>query len=91
MGRDGAVKIFSQTIPYLIIELINDEAVCRTAPATQGLLKTSRELARIECLIAQYVAMLSCVAEIVDRSVRHYNSKLVSVLSLENIKINGHH
>ena len=29
-------------LTYLITELINDEAVCRTAPATPGLLNTER-------------------------------------------------
>ena len=38
MRRGGAVKIFSQTISQLMNQLISHEAVCRTAPATPGLL-----------------------------------------------------
>ena len=32
------MKIWRKRLTYLINELINDEAVCRTAPATPGLL-----------------------------------------------------
>ena len=35
----GAIEIFSQTMTNLP-ELMNYKAVCKTAPATQGLLKT---------------------------------------------------
>ena len=37
-GIDSALKIFPQTIGELMNERINHEAVCRTAPATPGLL-----------------------------------------------------
>ena len=36
---DSALKIFPQNMTELMNELMNDEAVCRTAPATPGLLK----------------------------------------------------
>ena len=35
----GAVKIFPQTMSQSVTELISDKAVCRTGPATPGLLK----------------------------------------------------
>ena len=36
---DDDVNIWRKRLTYRINELINDEAVCRTAPATPGLLK----------------------------------------------------
>ena len=36
--RRGAIKIFPQTIGQLNNQIISDKAVCRTAPATPGLL-----------------------------------------------------
>ena len=42
-GIDSALKIYPQTMTQLMNELINDEAVCRTAPATPGLLKIGKE------------------------------------------------
>ena len=37
-GHCGTVKIFSQTMNQSLNELISDEGVCGTAPATPGLL-----------------------------------------------------
>ena len=37
-GSEGVLKIFPQRITQLINLLMNDEGVCRTAPATPGLL-----------------------------------------------------
>ena len=36
LGRGGAEKIFSHTMSQLRNVRINDETVCRTAPATPG-------------------------------------------------------
>ena len=38
-GIDSVLKILSKRITYQINELMNDEGVYRTAPATPGLLK----------------------------------------------------
>ena len=43
LGRGGAVKIFSQTMSQSPNELISNEGVCRTAPATPGLLNRIRK------------------------------------------------
>ena len=42
MGCGGAVQIFSQTMSDSLNQLISDEAVYRTAPATPGLLDINK-------------------------------------------------
>ena len=37
-GSEGVLKIYSQRIPESMNQLINDEVVCKIAPATPGLL-----------------------------------------------------
>ena len=49
------MKIWRKRLTYLLTELINDEAVYRTAPATPGLLNMKMK-ERIKCIQPAYYA-----------------------------------
>ena len=38
IGSEGVLKLFSQRMTQCLNELMSDKGVCRTAPATEGLL-----------------------------------------------------
>ena len=40
-GSEGILKIWRKRLTQLVDELMNHKGVCRTAPATPGLLNTS--------------------------------------------------